>query len=157
VVTCVDVPDLSYRFPIATNRYVPFPKSCNICFIFPSAFPTLVSILGKKRSKNNLGVFPTVPFLVDAIDFHIGFACGSGPLWARISISMKSLNIFCPIIFFYLLWFARRRGGGSFSWIDVISFMFSNWSRWYCSKAVWSDLLFCWNFVTLACIVVQSV
>ena len=33
---------------------------------------------------------------------------------------MKSLNIFCPIIFFYLLWFARRRGGGSFSWIDVI-------------------------------------
>ena len=73
------IPDRNRYVP---DRYVPFPISRNIISVFPSAFPIPVSISGKEnRNMNGLGVFPTIPFLVDAIDFHIGFACGSGTLF----------------------------------------------------------------------------
>jgi len=41
---------------------------------------------------------------------------------------MKSLNIiFCPVVFFGTFWGSLRCGGGGvFSWIGVIVFMFSN-------------------------------
>ena len=51
------LPDRNRHVP---DRYVPFPISRNIAFVFPSAYP--VPVPGKKnRNRNGLGVFPTVP------------------------------------------------------------------------------------------------